>query len=209
MSAFEVQIKDTETSDLSKNLNQLMIEYGIDAKSLNQATGISVSAINALKRGEGNPTLWTLLELAKFFNCSIDELVGLGKNTAMPHNTKLIPVYSLADAGKRDQISIIERIVEDCGGFNEQELFCVKIHNNAFSPFFERGAYLIASTKNKYTDGDLVILATKDSDILVKKIFAIGAKEIKFASVSLEPEFNEYSEFKIIGVIIKIIQPLY
>ncbi len=209
MSLANIQIEDNQIIALSKNLNRSMLEGNIDSKTLSQITGISINTINALKRGEGNPTLGTLFSLAKFFNCSIDTLVGIGDKKPIKAGISSIPVYNLVDAEKRDKNSIIEYIMEDCGNFKENELFAVQIHSDIFSPFFEKDSIFIVSKDMKYTDGDLVLLALKDNSVLIRKIFSINDNEIIFSSISMTPEFNKYRKHHIIGVVIKVIHSFY
>ncbi len=203
-------ITTQEMMILAENLNRFMLERKIDSKILHQATGISVSAINALRRGEGNPTLTTMLELAKFFNCSIDALVGLDKNdTGVVRNlSKTIPVYGLTDSVNRFTDSIIEYIAENCGAHQEHDLFAIKIHNSVYAPFFEKGSYFIVSKTIKYSDGDIVLVNIK-GNVIVRKIFTTNAGQVKFFSISIQPEISQYEAFELVGVVIKIIQPLY
>ncbi len=205
-----VDITASEVTALADNLNRLMLERKIDSKILNQATGMSVSAINALRRGEGNPTLTTLLELAKFFNCSIDRLVGLENKEKLmsKSHSQMIPVYSLSDSIKRTKETTIEYITEDCAMHNDHDLFAVKLHNSTLAPFFEKGSYFIVSKTLKYSDGDIVLISVKDN-VLLRKIFTTNFNQVKFLSISTQPEINQYDEFDLIGVVIKVIQPLY
>lgn len=64
-------------SNLSENLKYLMTEAEIDARNLAQATGIDLSTIHTLLRGDGLPYVDTLVKLADHFNCSTDYLLGL------------------------------------------------------------------------------------------------------------------------------------
>lgn len=205
-----VDITADEVGLLADNLNRLMLERKIDSKILHQATGISVSAINSLRRGEGNPTLTTLLELARFFSCSIDVLVGLEnkeKSMAKGHS-QMVPVYSLSDSIKRSKEMIIEHIAEDCATHNGYDLFAVKLHNSTLAPFFEKGSYFIVAKGLKYSDGDIVLVSVEDN-VLIRKIFTTNLNQVKFLSISTQPEINQYDEFNLIGVVIKVIQPLY
>jgi SOS-response transcriptional repressor LexA len=203
-------ITTQEVMVLAENLNKFMLERKVDSKILHQATGISISAINSLRRGEGNPTLTTLLELAKFFNCSIDALVGLnkGNNLNNKNSPKTIPVYSLNDSVQRLKEAIIECIAEDCSSHHEHDLFAIKIHNNVYAPFFEKGSYFIVSKTLKYSDGDIVLVNINDN-VIIRKIFTTNTGQVKFYSIAIQPEVNQYDAFDLVGVVIKVIQPLY
>lgn len=53
-----------------ENLAYLMERAGVDAAHLSEAIGLGVATINNIKRGVGNPTLLTLMELARFLTSS-------------------------------------------------------------------------------------------------------------------------------------------
>ena len=64
-------------SNLSENLKDLMTEAEIRTVQLASATGIDVSTILTLLRGDGLPHIETLVLLADYFRCSTDYLLGL------------------------------------------------------------------------------------------------------------------------------------
>ncbi len=62
---------------LSKNLNLLMEELRISADELGRRTSLPASTIKKIRnRYNPNPTLTTLLPLAKFFSITLSQLVG-------------------------------------------------------------------------------------------------------------------------------------
>lgn len=73
----------------SGNLKLLLIERHLPQRKVCEATGITTSAMSALVMGERNPSLDTVYRIAKFFDVSIDELVGLnGKKTEIGRKMK-------------------------------------------------------------------------------------------------------------------------
>lgn len=63
---------------LSDNLNSLMQEISISADELGRRIGLPASTIKKIRnRYSPNPTLTTLLPLAKFFSLTLDQLVGI------------------------------------------------------------------------------------------------------------------------------------
>ncbi len=207
MANFEtVQTANDGLIALAENLNKLMFEKGVDVKTLNLSTGISISAINALKRGVGNPTLGTLLELAKFFNTSIDQLIGF-PNQPRSFDSIRVPIYNITDVEHRNKEKIIEYIIVSCESFEEHDIFGVKIHNNAMLPFFEKGSLFILSADLNYSDGDVVLINLPNNKAFFRKIFNIGDR-IQFNYISAEPSPHSYDQFKVIGVVIKVIQSL-
>lgn len=62
---------------LSENLNLLMAEARLNAEELSRRVGIPASTIKKIRNNnDANPTLSTLLPLAKYFSITISQLVG-------------------------------------------------------------------------------------------------------------------------------------
>ncbi len=83
-----------------KNLKQLRKEKGISQKSLGEEIGVSQQSINKYENYNIEPDISTLIHLAKFFNTSVDYLIG---------NTEIRPVAELAMSFKptQDEIDLI------------------------------------------------------------------------------------------------------
>lgn len=200
---------DSSNQRLAKNLAKLMIDKGINTKMLNSLTGISVTAINALKRGQGNPTLGTLLELSKVFNLTLDELVGdlPDSNKSAGQELVNIPIYNI------NQFPLSSNSV--CNGYiklahsehNESNLFAVEITNNALQPLYEKGSLFVISSSQNYTDGDILLIIKDDRKPCLRKIYMTGDVPT-FHYLSLEAQPHSFKHFEILGVVIKIIQSL-
>lgn len=61
----------------SKRLKQLRLEKNLSQLQLANLTKITQSNIVRWEKGEQVPSIFSLITLAKFFECSIDYLVGL------------------------------------------------------------------------------------------------------------------------------------
>ena len=59
------------------NLKALRIESGIGQVELAKQIGVSKGIISLWENGLREPNMYSLISLAKFFNVSIDYLVGL------------------------------------------------------------------------------------------------------------------------------------
>lgn len=59
------------------NLKELRQEKNLGQVELAKAIGVSKGVISLWENGLREPTMYSLIMLAKFFNISIDELVGL------------------------------------------------------------------------------------------------------------------------------------
>jgi transcriptional regulator with XRE-family HTH domain len=99
---------DSMFEKLSDNLNQLMAEMRISADELARRTNIPASTIKKIRnRYNPNPTLTTLLPLAKFFLITLGQLVGeeplpqsrlKGSYQPDPSTYSRIPLIEWADA---------------------------------------------------------------------------------------------------------------
>ncbi len=70
-------------SSFGESLSELMLEEDLSCRALSKAAKIPSSAISMYKRGITSPTIKNLIKLAKYFNCSIDYLIGR-TNIKMP-----------------------------------------------------------------------------------------------------------------------------
>lgn len=58
------------------NLKELRIEKKIGQVELAKAAGVSKGIISLWENGLNEPNMYSLIKLAKYFNVSLDELVG-------------------------------------------------------------------------------------------------------------------------------------
>lgn len=61
----------------SEKVKNLRISAGLTQQELSKHLGISASAVGYLENGQRDPTGSTLISYAKYFNTTIDSLVGL------------------------------------------------------------------------------------------------------------------------------------
>lgn len=59
------------------NLKELRLEHSLGQVELAKAIGVSKGVISLWENGLREPNMYSLILLAKFFNVSIDELIGL------------------------------------------------------------------------------------------------------------------------------------
>lgn len=100
-------------SEKIKNLRQ---SAGLTQQQLSVHIGITASAIGYLENGQRDPTGSTLIAYAKFFNVSIDSLVGLEPDiedsifsitppAPLPPDTQeLVNIYQVLSPAHRSQI---------------------------------------------------------------------------------------------------------
>lgn len=209
---FLTQISSKDTSlevlmTIADNLNRLMVEKDIDTKALSLSTEISISAINAIKRGDGNPTLSTLTRIAHFLGVTLETLIGTQNEDVINDKATLIPIYHIADAEQQDKKGIIEYTTTECSQYEHHKLLGIRLHNNAMSPYFEKGSIFIICPDLNYTDGDVVLVKVEEK-VFFRRIYTHG-NIVHFQFIGLESSPQVYENFKIIGLVIKVIQELY
>lgn len=64
-------------NNFSKNLKYLRMEKGIGQTGLAKDLGVSKGIISLWENGLREPTLSSLIEIAKYFKVSLDYLVGI------------------------------------------------------------------------------------------------------------------------------------
>lgn len=204
-----IALESTKTSRelvyLGKNLMKLMREKSIDTKELSALSGISVSLLNALKRGDGNPTLGTLISLANFFNVSIDNLIST--SSINQEALMVIPVFDIQDANDIEKHKAPRSIYLKIENETHKNFFAVQINNSSLMPFFDKGSIFIISTHKKYADGDFVLVRINDEYNVLRKIF-VKNKGLLFQYISLDAEPHSYDNYRIIGTVSKVIHNL-
>lgn len=195
-----------ELITLGENLNRLMFEKKVDSKEVSALTGISVSSLNALKRGEGNPTLGTLVALANFFDVRIDQLIAA--NMRHQSSAQLIPVYDLQNVHQGKKVSpkthVSLKIEADMDG---DDYFAVKIDNASLMPFFDKGSIFILSNQKPYSDGDMVLVRINNEYNVLRKVF-VKNKGLLFHYIALDAKPHTYDQYQVLGIVCKVIHNL-
>lgn len=84
-----------------KNLKKLRKTHGISQQHLGEIIGVSQQSVNKYENHNIEPDIYTLSRIAKYFNTSIDYLVG---NTEINHVIEEVHPYDLND----NEISLVE-----------------------------------------------------------------------------------------------------
>lgn len=200
--ATENEISSKELTCLAHNLNNLMRDKGVDTKQLSALTGVSISLLNSLKRGDGNPTLGTLITLANFFDISIDSLI---LSDARKRGTvAIIPVYEIQVAHEANKHVAIKNIYLKIEKDKNMSHYAIQLDNSSLMPFFDKGSIFLISNHNKHSDGDIVLVRINNEYNVLRKVF-IKNQGLLFQYISLDADLHFYDNYKIIGPVIKVI----
>lgn len=199
------------SSVMAQNIKHLMVKHRLDTALLSAKTGIAPSTINSLRRGNGNPTLHTLNELAKFFSVTIHSLIEKDlQNIDRVNYSHEIPLISINELGTflSDQTSHKKTLsVELPLNTDPQKFFGIKIENSSFSPIFSQNTIFVVFNDDKSNDGDIVLVKFGNSPACFRQIFIEGnAYSFKNIANDCNKNAAKSSDFCILGVVIKAIQ---
>jgi len=205
---------DLPSKKIGKNLTFLMKKYGVDAQRLSDDTGIGIATIKNLRRGTGNPTILTLTSIAEFFQITVGDLTDtdeIQSITPTRKNILTIPLIRYSDIESFITGAYVptKKYTAEFESSDDDSLFAFEVTNNAFSPELERSSICIVSLKENSNDGDIVLVKTKGYPIFLRRAF-VGNQCMFFCNISLDVDSVpvEYSDYEIVGVLLKIIKRL-
>ena len=211
--------EDNEELELSSNfqkiLNYLMDSRGISAAKLSKGTNIPPPTISRLLSGyTDDPKISTMLQLAKYFSVSLDQLMGLSpldKNNIQAHTQESI---SLPIISWKESVSY-KRILSSINEENWDNWILTEKPISEFSfglktkhhlePRFPTGSILIVEPDLEVCEGDLVIVHYKNAnETSIREVFFDGNKR-KFLNINNSNLSDEECETSIIGVVVKTV----
>lgn len=80
----------TMTIEFANRLAELRKNKGLSQEELADKLGVSRQAVSKWERGEASPDTDNLIELARIYDISLDELVGLSNNDKKKNNRIMI-----------------------------------------------------------------------------------------------------------------------
>lgn len=201
------------------NLFSLLSERGA-AKILSDKTGISTGNISDWKSGKSNPNAETLIKLAKYFNCSIDYLLGLTdtkqKTNQTQSNIIYMPVFEQkASAGtglfSNDGSSISKDICFEISKVPIGVTHGIIIEGDSMEPKFFNGQIVFINVNKKCGVGDYGIfnvITYEGSKIFCKQLMQDKIGHLYLHSVNRrieDPDIKEkeFINYTCIGKIIE------
>ncbi|WP_231197834.1 helix-turn-helix domain-containing protein [Streptococcus equi] len=85
--------------NISQHLKQLRIDKGINKSQLITYLSISPRTYDRYEDGSRTPELETLLKLAKFYQCSLDDLVTKNTDSILVDRSLVVSYRDLKDMG--------------------------------------------------------------------------------------------------------------
>lgn len=186
---------------ISTRINQLIKEKHLETQDIANATGISISSINSIRKGKGNPTLAIILKLARFFGKSISFFLEPSASDIDSEKVSHLKVYpnTVTDLAKSEPLYCLTVKKERYPCAN----FAIKIDDDTLLPMFRQGTIFVVTETSNAQDGEMVLLKNKNG-YLIQRLHFIRNKPV-FSSFTIKSEFETRDEYMIIGTIVGII----
>lgn len=160
-------------------LNKLMEDQGLSLDKLSKLTGVSRSNINRMKTDENcNPTISSLLPIAKFFKISVEQLIG-AEPISNTHKYELnslrvekLPILSTYEHisqfvdGNRHPKNVSFTYAENTVSENS---FGYITTDDTMEPYFPKNIIVIFDPSVKYEDQSYVLVKNSKNQIYFKK----------------------------------------
>lgn len=196
---------------LNKILSQLMHENSVTLTKLSANTGIPIPTLKRLQSDpSANPTISSLVPVAKFFNLSVNQLIGAsaitGRNNGFLHsdeNWTQIPILSWGEVieWKKYSQSSIRYVETDCGC--SEQSFAVEVIEDDWSGFLKH-SILILDTRVKIRHKCYALCIKDEKHVSFKQILKNeGAIYLRSPNPNF-PMVNSNNEYQFIAVLVQV-----
>lgn len=201
------EIKYT-SEQLSQILNKLMTIYDIDGVRLSKNTGIPTTTINRLRKSDpnNNPTLLTLIPLAKFFSITVSQLIGetnLPDTSLPPPKFSQLPILSWEESVNWSNVRDTSKLSITTENEYSDKAFALIVEEDDFKKL-SKGTILLIDPTLKPNHHDYVIVHRQGQERASLKQTVIEDSKIFLKSVITNTSIVELaSEDKILGVLVE------
>ena len=172
--------------------------------------GISTPAYSYYETNKRNMPAETAIKLSKFFNVSVDYLLGI--ETA---NKSLLPVLGTVKAGYDylAEENIIDYIDPSINITDPENYFGLSVKGDSMSPLFDEGDYLIVhKLDGEFNTNDICIVLINGDEATVKKVvktdtgIELHAFNPYYPAKKFTYEEMDKLPVKVIGVVVRQIR---
>lgn len=172
--------------------------------------GISTPAYSYYENNKRNMPAETAIKLSKFFNVSVDYLLGI--ETA---NKSLLPVLGTVKAGYNylAQENIIDYVDPSINIADPENYFGLIVKGDSMSPLFDEGDYLIVhKSDGEFNTNDIGIVLINGDEATVKKVvktdtgIELHAFNPYYPAKKFTYEEMDRLPVKVIGVVVRQIR---
>lgn len=200
----------------NNNIKMLMQKHGLTIEELADELGVSISTINRLLMGTRiDPRLSTLRPLAKFFDVSIEELMGerplnIKLKDAGPFDSKqaLIQVPIIHWEQVKNAENIVSHLNFDkwdswmvVSSIMSEQAYALKIQQTSLPPPFYLHSIIVIDPGRDPKDSDYVLIIQDENPILVKVVLN-GIKRL-YQSLLLDKQLFSEKDVNYCGTVVQ------
>lgn len=202
--------------DIRKTLSELMEQHAITEAELARRTQVPPATVNRLMAGATpDPRLSTIRPLARYFNVSIDQLIGDEPLTT----SRVTEKFNFLPIIPWQEVPASSEFIKSLDFSNWQDwepvnirispgAFALTIHQRTLGMPFAYKALLIIEPDKEPNDGDYVIVYHKQSNSVIVKQLIIDGKDVWLNAPNDHiPPILMTKEYKICGVIVRVCLP--
>lgn len=194
---------------LSNRLEHLIKTRGINTQQLHRYTGIPLSTLKRLRLNkQNNPTLASLIPIAKFFSVSIDQLIGINplESNNSPYKSIKIPIIDWENALKRQEdrckLAFSSLVINDAHLSQASYALITKEHKLVN---FLSGSLLIIDPHLKPNNRDFLIVHRKEQTCPELCRLLIAGTKRYLSNSTQESEIVLFTNhYKSLGVVTQI-----
>lgn len=200
--------------NICNTLSGLLKEKGITEAELARRVGLRRATINRITHGiTPDPRSSTLQAIAKFFNISIDQLLGnqpiCTQHTTAKNRYKKVPILSWQEVPQWNDITnshaqvLEQHLIESPDGAPEGD-FVLSMTGDSMQPLFNDGCMLVVCTKNTPDNKDFVIATIRDrEETLCRQLIIDGKYKILKPLNPIFPVLSLMPDDLIVGTVIQ------
>lgn len=187
---------------LSDNLSSLMKELNIDDKVLSEKCSINAGTIKKIRLGQSiNPTLETLLPIAKFFDISVSQLIG--ETPLAEPERKNIPLLLWADLETKIKDSILIRSHLPTNIKSPPGSFATHVTIDKYDVPFKKNTTIIVDPEKKPSDNDYILCLFNNQLEICKLVVQFGQTYIVSMVPGMQNQIKISSLDNFLGTIIE------
>ncbi|WP_162902143.1 helix-turn-helix domain-containing protein [Facilibium subflavum] len=149
---------------ISRKFNDLLALKKVEISKIALYTGMSEAGLRKLRRGEGNPTVFSLNKLASFFGVPITYLFSIDEEQKSKIGLKSLPVYPIETYPKSEVLKyVVTKKVEYA-----LVDFIVTLTSNMLSPAYMVGTFLYIQQDALLESGETYFISTNSGNMLCR-----------------------------------------
>lgn len=204
-------------SMLGTELRHLRKLRGVSQKELAEVLKVTPGAISRWENNTANPSHDCLLNLAKYFNVSLDDLIGsddtLKRLSIIKYDKKhKIPVLGKVSAGMPmyAEENISGYIMADFPDMDDEQYFGLQVHGDSMNAAgINNGDIVVVRQQPMVDDGQIAVVLVDNDEATIKK-FSHNGNLVILAPQSLNPAHQiqiydiRKTQIKVLGLAVEI-----